>query len=75
MDGSRWPAVWTRRVDPLDLGWICAGSGLDLGSGPGSGSGPIQITDPHTTALATQIRNSRAVTPSGHILDPFFYHY
>ena len=55
----------------LDLGWIWDGSGVDLGSG----SGPIQRHGTQRYGARRTDPRQRAVTPSGHILDPFFNHY
>ena len=66
----------------MDLGWIWDGSGVDLGWIWVDPVGPVPARSgirfwadsdriPDTTALPRRIRDSRAVTPSGHILDPF----
>ena len=59
------------RLFGMDLGWIWNGSGMDLGSGCSPISDPTQIRFPPDRKLAIRPVRQRAVTPSGHIRDPF----
>ena len=74
--------AWICGGSEVDLGWIWDGSGVDLGwiwmdpVGPvlarsGIRFWPDSDRIPHTTALRSRSGRQRAVTPSGHILDPF----
>ena len=74
--------AWIWVESGMDLEWIWGGSGMDLGwiwGGSGRpGSGPVR--DPVLVRFGANssyygarawIPGSRAVTPCGHILDPF----
>ena len=77
---------WIWGGSGVDLGWIWGGSGMDLGwiwGGSGVDLGwiwnpaiirhlPDSERNPRTKPAAIRIRDSRAVTPTGHFLDPFF---